>query len=53
VSDVVHLLYSLAYFDEADRESMPRMLWQVDWRQVKTKLKQSLRRVTGKDDPGS
>src|SRR5207237_7264645 len=27
VGDVAHLLYSLAYFDEADRERMPRLLW--------------------------
>jgi hypothetical protein len=35
VHDVAHLLYSLAYFDDADAERMPRLLWDVQWRTIK------------------
>jgi hypothetical protein len=43
VSDVLHVLYSLAYFDEADRERMPRMLWPTTWPEVKARLRHWLR----------
>jgi hypothetical protein len=43
VADVAHLLYGLAYFDEADRERMPRMLWDADWRTVKGAIRDWLR----------
>lgn len=39
VDDFAHLLYSLAYFEDADRERMPRMCWDVDWRDMKETLK--------------
>jgi hypothetical protein len=39
VSDVIHVLYSLIYFDEADRERMPRMCWPVTWHQIKAVLR--------------
>jgi hypothetical protein len=35
VEDFTHVLYGLAYFDDADRERMPVMLWDVSWSQVK------------------
>ena len=35
VKDFVHVLYSLSYFDDADRERMPRLLWDIDWRTIK------------------
>jgi hypothetical protein len=38
--DVAHVLYSLSYFEDADRERMPRMLWAVDWRKIKETLRQ-------------
>jgi hypothetical protein len=46
VEDVAHLLYSLAYFDDADRERLPRMLWDVHWRTMKETIRTSLRSVT-------
>jgi len=27
IEDPGHVLYSLVYFDDADKERMPRMLW--------------------------
>jgi hypothetical protein len=42
VGDVAHVLYSLVYFDDADRERMPRMVWPTDWRAVKAALREWL-----------
>lgn len=41
--DVGHVLYGLTYFDDADQERMPRMLWDVDWRTVKVMLREWVR----------
>ena len=38
-TDINHLLRSLAYFDDADRERLPRMLWKVNWRTVKETIR--------------
>jgi hypothetical protein len=35
VQDIAHLAYALAYFDDADRQRTPEMMWKVDWKQVK------------------
>jgi len=37
--DVSHILYGLAYFDDAESERMPRMLWDVTWREMKETIK--------------
>lgn len=39
VHDVAHVLYSLAYFDDADRERMPAMLWKVKWPTIKDTIR--------------
>jgi hypothetical protein len=46
VRDIAHVLYSLAYFEEADREPMPRLLWDTHWRRIKEELRRRLRGVT-------
>jgi len=46
VQDIGHVLYSLAYFDNADRERMPRMLWDTDWRAVKKTIRRWVREIT-------
>ncbi len=33
--DIAHLLYALTYFDDADSERMPTMLWDIDWHAVR------------------
>jgi hypothetical protein len=43
VEDAAHLLYSLAYFEDAEPERMPRMHWDVDWREVKATVQQWVR----------
>lgn len=40
VTDLTHVLYSLAYFDDADRERMPRMFWDNNWRTIKKTISQ-------------
>jgi hypothetical protein len=35
VAELGHALIALAYFEDADPEPMPRMLWHVTWRGVK------------------
>lgn len=35
VRDTAHILYGLSYFDEADKERMPKRYWDFDWRTVK------------------
>jgi hypothetical protein len=42
VTDLTHVLYSLAYFDDADRERMPRMFWDSNWRMIKKTIVQWL-----------
>jgi hypothetical protein len=39
LKDIGHVLYGLAYFDDADKERMPEMLWKVDWETVKQAIR--------------
>jgi len=45
VRDIGHVLYGLAYFDDADREPMPRCLWDLDWRDVKKSIRKWLKEM--------
>jgi Nucleotidyl transferase AbiEii toxin, Type IV TA system len=42
ITNLAHVLYSLAYFDDADRERMPRMFWDSNWRTIKKTIVQWL-----------
>jgi hypothetical protein len=44
--DVSNVLFSLTYFDDADPERMPRMLWETDWRTVKKTIQRWVKEVT-------
>jgi hypothetical protein len=35
IRDIGSVLYGLVYFDDAENERMPRMLWNVTWRDIK------------------
>jgi hypothetical protein len=35
VHEVAHIVVSLTYFDDAEAEDMPEMLWDVDWPEIK------------------
>jgi hypothetical protein len=39
VRDVGHLLYSLTYFDDANRERTPPLLWPTDWTRIRIELR--------------
>jgi predicted nucleotidyltransferase component of viral defense system len=52
VKDIGHVLYGLTYFDDADRERMPRMFWDLDWRTVKKTIQEWVREVAGHDIEG-
>lgn len=45
VEDDAHLIRSLSYFDDAQKERLPRMLWDVNWRIVKATIQRWLQDV--------
>lgn len=45
VRELGHVLYSLVYFDDAEAEPMPRMIWNADWRQVKETVREAARQI--------
>ena len=48
VEDIGHVLFGLAYFDDAERERMPRMLWDVEWETVRESIREWLKEYTDK-----
>jgi hypothetical protein len=40
VHDISPILYGLSYFDDAESEPMPRMLWKVDWKTIKKTIQE-------------
>ncbi len=38
VRETGHLLYSLAYFEDAEKERMPEMLWDLEWPEVRRQI---------------
>jgi hypothetical protein len=51
VSDVGHTLFALAYFDDAEQEETPEMLWQVGWDEVKVAIERWVQDYTQKHAP--
>lgn len=45
--DMGHVLVALTYFDEADREPMPAMLWNDDWTTVKETIRAWVKELAG------
>ena len=43
--DIAHLLYALVYFDDAEREPTPTMLWDLDWATVKLDIRDQVRQI--------
>ena len=41
-SEIGHVIFALAYFDDANRERMPRMLWKADWKTIRAALQKTL-----------
>jgi hypothetical protein len=46
VRELGHVLYSLVFFDDAEAEPMPRMIWNADWRQVKETVREAARQMS-------
>ena len=44
----IHLKKSLIYFADADKEPMPRMIKNLDWEKVKTRLIEEVREIRNK-----
>ncbi|MEW6750464.1 MAG: nucleotidyl transferase AbiEii/AbiGii toxin family protein [Candidatus Latescibacterota bacterium] len=40
VADIAHVLYGLTYFDDAEGEPAPIMLWDVSWEEVKAAVRE-------------
>ena len=47
-ADVLHVLQALAYFDDADTQRMPSMLWDVEWPLIKDRIRRATRRLAQK-----
>ena len=52
IEDIGHVLYGLAYFDDADREKTPKMLWDVEWQTVRESIREWLKEYTDIDVSG-
>lgn len=48
VSDPGHTVYALTYFDDADQEDTPDMLWQAEWDEVKHAIEHWVREYAEK-----
>ena len=35
LEDIGHVLYALSYFDDAEAERMPRMIWKAPWKPIR------------------
>lgn len=46
VQEIGHLLYSLVYFEDAEAERMPKMLWDVEWRTVRKRIEGCVRELS-------
>jgi hypothetical protein len=47
VEDVSHVLYGLSYFDDADKERLPKMFWDADWKIIKKTIQGWVKEVAG------
>lgn len=46
VRDIGSVLYGLVYFDDAETERMPRMLWNVNWRDIKKTILEWVKNIS-------
>lgn len=46
IQDIGTVLYGLAYFDDAESERMPRMLWDVSWKEIKKTILQWVKDIS-------
>jgi hypothetical protein len=53
VQDIAHVLYGLTYFDDADKERTPRMLWDLDWKTIKKTIQRWGREAATAQNPNT
>jgi hypothetical protein len=46
VEDVTPVIYGLTYFEDAESELSPRLLWKTDWKTVKKTIKDMVRGIS-------
>lgn len=46
IRDIGSVLYGLVYFDDAENERMPRMIWNVNWREIKKTILEWVKSVS-------
>jgi len=51
VQDTAHVLYGLTYFEEAEQERMPKMVWTMDWKTVKKTIQGWVRDAVRPQNP--
>jgi hypothetical protein len=47
IKDIAHVLYGLAYFDDAEREKALNLVWKLEWQDVKTTIQTWLKEFSG------
>ncbi len=47
VKDLGHVLYASAYFDDAEREAMPAMIWRDSWPEMKISIQKWVKGFSG------
>lgn len=47
VRDIGHILYGLYYFDQAEEERMPRMIWDVEWKEIRKTIQSWVKSCAG------
>jgi predicted nucleotidyltransferase component of viral defense system len=50
MASVAHILYALSYFDDADKEKTPKMMWRTDWRKIKSELQEEVKKIARRFD---
>jgi len=46
IRDIGSVLYGLVYFDDAESERMPRMLWDVTWRDIRKTILEWVKEIS-------
>lgn len=47
IEDVSHVLVALSYFDDAERERLPKTLWPVSWSTIRQTIRAWVREISG------
>jgi predicted nucleotidyltransferase component of viral defense system len=45
IQNISHVLYGLSYFDDAEQERMPKMLWDVSWKEIKQTIQEWVKQL--------